>query len=80
MSENDDIAAEFADQTYEELVDALEELTDRMASGAIGIEEAADLYERAGALHAAALARLESVRVRIDRIAPPLPQPDTPMP
>ena len=61
--------------SYEELVETLEALTDRMASGSIGIEEAADLYERAGALHAAALDRLERVRERIDRLAPPLPQP-----
>ena len=54
--------------TYEELVAALEELTDRMASGSIGIEEAAALYERAGALHAAAAARLAAVQERIDKL------------
>ena len=54
--------------TYEELVAALEELTDRMASGSIGIEEAAELYERAGALHAAAAARLAAVQERIDKL------------
>ena len=56
------------DLTYEELVTALEELTDRMASGSIGIEEAAELYERAGALHAAAAARLAAVQERIERL------------
>ena len=61
--------------TYEELVAALEELTERMASGSIGIEEAAELYERAGALHAAAAARLAAVQERIDKLrdAPPPP-------
>jgi exodeoxyribonuclease VII small subunit len=54
--------------TFEQLVEALEALTDRMASGSIGIEEAADLYERAGRLHALAAARLERVQERIDRL------------
>ena len=54
--------------TYEELVTALEALTERMAAGAIGIEEAAELYEMAGALHAAAAARLAAVQERIDRL------------
>ena len=54
--------------TYEQLVEALEELTRRMADGAIGIEEAVDLYERAGQLHALAAERLASVQARIDRI------------
>lgn len=76
MSDHDPtLHADPASLTYEALVDALEALTDRMASGSIGIEEAADLYERAGALHAAALERLARVRERIDRLAPPLPQP-----
>ena len=56
------------EMTYEELVAALEEMTDRMASGTIGIEEAAELYEMAGALHAAAAARLAAVQERIDRL------------
>ena len=65
-----------ANLTYEELVAALEELTDRMASGSIGIEEAAELYERAGALHAAAAARLAAVQERIDKLRQqPSPEP-----
>jgi exodeoxyribonuclease VII small subunit len=52
--------------TYEQLVASLEELTGRMASGAIGIEEAAELYELAGRLHTAAAARLDAVQRRID--------------
>jgi exodeoxyribonuclease VII small subunit len=56
------------EMTYEELVAALEALTERMASGTIGIEEAAELYEMAGALHAAAAARLAAVQERIERL------------
>ena len=61
--------------TYEQLVAALEELTERMASGSIGIEEAADLYERAGALHTAAAARLAAVQERIDKLRQDQPPP-----
>lgn len=57
--------------TYEELVAELESLTARMAAGDIGIEAAAELYERAGVLHAAASARLAQVQERIDRLAAP---------
>ena len=52
--------------TYEQLVESLEELTRRMADGAIGIEEAVELYERAGRLHALAAERLARVRARIE--------------
>ncbi|MGH9179400.1 MAG: exodeoxyribonuclease VII small subunit [Acidimicrobiales bacterium] len=55
--------------TYEQLVEALEELTGRMADGAIGIEEAVELYERAGRLHALAADRLARVQARIDALA-----------
>ncbi|MDQ1401779.1 MAG: Exonuclease small subunit [Actinomycetota bacterium] len=55
-----------ASLTYEQLVEALERLTDRMAAGDIGIEEAADLYEDAGRLHALASARLAAIQERID--------------
>ena len=54
--------------TYEQLVAELEELTGRMAAGDIGIEEAADLYEEAGRLHALAAARLASVQERIEKL------------
>ena len=54
--------------TFEQIVAALEALTDRMAAGDIGIEEAAELYERAGRLHAAASARLASVEERVERL------------
>jgi exodeoxyribonuclease VII small subunit len=55
--------------TYEQLVEALELLTNRMAAGDIGIEEVADLYERAGRLHAAAFDRLAQVRARIEALS-----------
>jgi exodeoxyribonuclease VII small subunit len=57
--------------TFEQLVSALEQLTDRLASGQIGIEEAADLYEQAERLHALATERLARVQARIDALAPP---------
>lgn len=53
---------------YEELVDLLEELTRQMASGEVGIEEAARLYERADVVHRQAVERLERVRERIAAI------------
>jgi exodeoxyribonuclease VII small subunit len=54
--------------SYAELVTALEVLTEEMASGSIGIEEAAELYEMAGQLHGAAAARLAAVQERIARL------------
>jgi exodeoxyribonuclease VII small subunit len=59
--------------SYEELVAELESLTRRMAAGDIGIEEATDLYERAGVVHAKAAERLAKVRGRIEKLAPPPP-------
>lgn len=58
--------------TFEQLVAALEALTERMASGDIGIEEAADLYERAQVLHALAAERLARVHERIEGLTPPV--------
>jgi exodeoxyribonuclease VII small subunit len=57
--------------TFEQLVAELEQLTDRMASGDIGIEEAADLYEQAELLHGLAVERLARVQERIEKLAPP---------
>jgi exodeoxyribonuclease VII small subunit len=54
--------------SFEELVDRLEALTAQLADGGIGIERAADLYERAQRLHAAASARLEAVARRIESL------------
>lgn len=58
--------------TYEELVEALEQLTHRMADGDVGIEEAVELYERAGRLHEQASQRLARIQDRIARLAPPV--------
>jgi exodeoxyribonuclease VII small subunit len=55
--------------TYEQLVEALEGITTKMAEGDIGIEEVAELYERAGQLQEHAAARLERVRERIEGLA-----------
>jgi len=57
--------------TFEQLVAALEGLTDRLASGQIGIEEAADLYEQAERLHALATDRLAKVQARIEALGAP---------
>ncbi|MGH9127771.1 MAG: exodeoxyribonuclease VII small subunit [Acidimicrobiales bacterium] len=51
---------------YEQLVELLEDLTRRMASGEVGIEEAARLYEQAGAVHRAARERLAAVSARLE--------------
>lgn len=54
--------------TFEQLLDELERTIDRMANGALGIEEVTDLYERAGKLHDAATRRLASVQERIEKL------------
>lgn len=54
--------------TFEQLLERLEELTGRMASGEVGIEEAADLYEEAGRVYDAARHRLAAVQERIERL------------
>lgn len=66
-----DGVADDSSLTYEELVEALERLTRRMADGDVGIEEAVDLYERAGRLHTQASERLARIQERIARLAPP---------
>jgi exodeoxyribonuclease VII small subunit len=55
--------------TFEQLLEALEGITRRMAAGDIGIEAVADLYEEAGRLHAEAAERLDRVRRRLDVLA-----------
>lgn len=62
---------EMATMTFEQLLEELERVTRQMASGDIGIEQVADLYERAETLHAEAATRLERVRERIARLAAP---------
>jgi len=56
-------------RTFEELVAELEQVTDLLAGGEIGIEAAADLYERAQKLHLLASERLASVQERVDRLS-----------
>lgn len=63
-----DAPVEPSSLTFEELVEQLERTIDRMASGAIGIEEATELYEHAGRLHAQAADRLASIQARIERL------------
>ena len=58
-----------AGRSFEELMGELEVVTDRLATGELGIEAAAELYERAERLHALATERLAQVRERVDRLA-----------
>lgn len=57
--------------TFEQLMTALETITSRLAVGELDIEEAADLYEQAEALHALAARRLAQVQERVDALRPP---------
>jgi exodeoxyribonuclease VII small subunit len=54
--------------TFEDLMSALEELTERLADGDLGIEAAAELYERAERLHAQAAERLAQVQARVEAL------------
>ena len=58
------------DLTYEQIVEKLEAVTAQLASGTAGIEAAADLFEQAQQLHAAASDRLDQVRKRLEALAP----------
>jgi exodeoxyribonuclease VII small subunit len=58
-------------RTFEELMEELDSITARLAGGDLGIEAAADLYERAERLHALATERLDQVRARVERLTPP---------
>lgn len=57
------------DRTFEELVSELEQVTELLATGEVGIEAAADLYERAQRLHALASKRLALVQERVERLS-----------
>lgn len=59
--------------TFEEIMAELEAVTERLAGGDIGIEAAAELFERAERLHAQATERLNQVRARVEGLtgAPP---------
>jgi exodeoxyribonuclease VII small subunit len=65
------------DRTYEQLVEALEEVARQLGSDAIGIEEATTLYERAEELHKAAAERLAAITARIDSLTDPEPNSGT---
>lgn len=56
-------------RTFEELMEELEEVTAKLGAGDVGIETAADLYERAERLHAQASERLAQVRERVEGLA-----------
>jgi exodeoxyribonuclease VII small subunit len=58
-------------RTFEELMAELEAVTEKLASSDLGIEAAADLYERASRLHALATDRLTQVRARVEGLAGP---------
>ena len=57
-----------ADRRFEAPLAELEAGTDRLAHGQIGIDEAAELYEHATALHRLAAERLDAVRARVERL------------
>ena len=59
-------ASSGSEATFEELMAQLEDLTAKLAAGDLGIEAAADLYERAERLHAMASERLGQVRARVE--------------
>jgi exodeoxyribonuclease VII small subunit len=54
--------------TFEDLMAELEEVTERLAAGDLGIEAAADLYERAELLHSQAAERLAQVQARVESL------------
>lgn len=58
-------------RTFEQLLAELEAVTDRLAGGELGIEAAAEQYERAERLHAEATTRLAEVRDRVDKLRGP---------
>lgn len=65
-------------RTFEELMTALEAVTERLAAGDLGIEAAADLYAEAERLHALASDRLAQVQARVEALtAPRRPGPDS---
>lgn len=72
-SDLDASAGAGAGRTFEELMEELETITEKLAAGDLGIEAAADLYERAEKLHDQAAERLAAVRARVERLAEPAP-------
>jgi exodeoxyribonuclease VII small subunit len=66
------------ERTFEQIMGELESITERLAVGDLGIEEAADLFERAEGLHAQATERLDQVRARIETLTTGSTAPATP--
>ncbi len=64
-----DGAPDDAGRTFEELIGELEVVTEQLAGGQVGIEQAAELYERAERLHRLARGRLDAVQARVDQVA-----------
>lgn len=64
-------------RTFEQLLAELEAVTDRLASGELGIEAATELYERAEHLHALAAKRLAQVQERVERLRAGVEEPPT---
>ena len=62
------VAGPLSALSFEQLLDTLESVTTKLASGELGIEAATDLYEQAEILHAAAERRLAAVEARIERL------------
>lgn len=62
-------------RTFEEIMAELEAVTEQLAAGDLGIEAAAELYERAERLHAEATERLDQVRARVEGLAGSIPEP-----
>lgn len=60
-----------SEPTFEDVMAELELLTAQLAAGDLGIEAAADVYERAEKLHAQATERLERVRARVEGLTRP---------
>ena len=60
-----------ATRSFEDLMAELEQVTETLAGGDLGIEAAADLYERAQHLHALAAHRLAQVQQRIEKLSRP---------
>jgi exodeoxyribonuclease VII small subunit len=58
-------------RTFEELMAALEAVTERLAAGDLGIEAAADLYAEAEQLHQLASHRLAQVQARVETLTSP---------
>jgi exodeoxyribonuclease VII, small subunit len=64
MSESADIAA----MTFEQALAELEQIVARLESGQAPLEDSIRMYERGAALKAHCEARLESARLRVEKI------------